>query len=94
MKVEHEQPSSPLVPLAAEDAMSKEARSIAILLHHPDWSDQQIADAAGCSRTSLYRWKKFVAARALLEQGKNRLPKGRKDAESGTVEAWDNDDYE
>ncbi|HEV2293548.1 MAG TPA: helix-turn-helix domain-containing protein [Tepidisphaeraceae bacterium] len=87
------QPASPPVPsqgrASGQEAISKEAKAIALLLQHPDWSDQQIAEAAGCSRTSLYRWSKFVAARALLKKGRDRLPKGQKDAERGTTEAWD-----
>ena len=65
---------------------------MAALAYHPEWSDEQIAKAAGCNRASLYRMKKFIAAKGLLKDGKGLLPKGSKNGESGQMEAWDDDD--
>ncbi len=68
-------------------AVNKEAMALAILAQHPDWSDAEIARNAGCSRTSLYRWPKYVQAREILEQGKHNLPIGAK-GQDGKLEAW------
>jgi len=68
--------------------LSKESLAIAALVDHPDWTDEQIATAAGCNRTSLYRWPKFKEARALLQQGSSP-PQGTKNGETGDMEAWD-----
>ena len=48
------------------DTLTGEAKALAVLVQHPEWNDKQIAEAAGCSRTSLYRWGKFKAAREVL----------------------------
>ncbi len=73
-------------------ALSKEAKALAALADHPNWTDGQIAQAAGCDRRSLYRMKKFVAAKGMLKDGKDLMPKGRKDGQTGEVEAWDESD--
>ncbi|MCX5653723.1 MAG: hypothetical protein NTY65_03620 [Planctomycetota bacterium] len=70
--------------------LSKVARALAALTEHPDWTDEQIADAAGCCRESLYRMKKFMAAKALLKEGKHDVAGGSKSKEGG-VEAWERD---
>lgn len=67
--------------------LSKEALALAALTDHPDWTDEQIADAADCCRESLYRMKKFMAAKALLKEGKHDVARGSKSKE-GEVEAW------
>jgi hypothetical protein len=71
--------------------LSKEALALAALKDHPEWTDSQIAKAAGCKRTSLYDMPAFVKAKAMLKVGKKDLPKGRKDKD-GRVEAWEKDD--
>jgi hypothetical protein len=71
--------------------LSKEAKALAALTDHPDWTDEQIAEAAGCKRQSLYRMKKFTAAKRLLKGGKSDFPVGKKNRDTGTVDAWDND---
>lgn len=76
---------------AAPGNLSKEAKALAALIDHPEWSDQQIANAAGCKRESLYRMKRFTSAKAKLREGKGGMPRGRKDGGSGRVEAWDGD---
>jgi len=52
---------------AAASAMSGEARALAMLTDHPDWSDTRIAKAVGVNRTTLYDFPKFKKARALLK---------------------------
>lgn len=54
----------------------KEANVLWLLLYHGDLTDQEIADLAGCSRTSLYRMPFFKTMRkALREHGASLLPK-------------------
>jgi hypothetical protein len=53
----------------------KEAFVLWLLLYHGDLTDQEIADWAGCSRTSLYRMPFFkVMRRVLREAGLSLLP--------------------
>ena len=53
----------------------KEAFVLWLLLYHGDLTDQEIADWAGCSRTSLYRMPFFKVMRKLLrEAGLSLLP--------------------
>jgi hypothetical protein len=47
----------------AKDNLSPEAKAVATLVDHPEWSHAQIAQAAGCARRSLYRFPKFMRAR-------------------------------
>jgi len=85
---------APKKPPKGREAMSKKAKALAVLADHPDWTDAQVAHAAGCHVKSLYRWKDYGRARELLQQGRMRLPRGSKDTESGDLEAWEdsNDD--
>ena len=76
---------------AKKPALSKQAKALAALVDHPDWSDEEIADAAGCHPKSLYRMQKFVDARA-LQKAMGTPPPGKKDGETGDVEAWDNNE--
>ncbi len=69
---------------------SKEVLALVLLSVHPDWSDTQIAKVAGCNRTTLYTFKKFMVAREILREGKNDLPRGSKFPDEG-MEAWDNE---
>jgi hypothetical protein len=70
--------------------VSAEAKAVAILIDHPEWSDTRIAHEADINRTTLYKLPKFMEARRLLkEQGKKSLPRGSKDGETGTMEAWE-----
>ncbi len=70
--------------------VSREWQALAFLKEHPNWSCNRIAEAIGVSRTTLYTWPNFVAARRALRAGKSRLPRGWKNPD-GDVEAWDND---
>lgn len=54
--------------------LSKEAMALAALADHPDWSDEQIAELAGCSRSSLYRMPRFVMARQALYRAREDYP--------------------
>ena len=69
---------------------SKETLALAVLADHPDWSDTKIAKKAGCNRTTLYTFEKFMAAREILREGKNDLPRGSKFPDED-MEAWDNE---
>jgi hypothetical protein len=46
--------------------------ALACLMKHPEWTDAQIADHIGCSRTAMYRWQRYNAAREMLQNGRNK----------------------
>ena len=46
---------------------SLEARALAYLIDNPEETNKSIAQAIGCNRTSLYRCKRFLAARRRLK---------------------------
>jgi tryptophanyl-tRNA synthetase len=71
-----------------KEKMSKSARALAVLKDHPDWTNKKIAEAAGIHPKSLSRNKDFCKAREILKSGKSTIPNGRKDPETGNVEAW------
>jgi len=71
-----------------ENTLTGEALALAMLVKHPDWSDRKIAKAVSVNRTTLYDWPKFKKAKEALKQGKNNLPKGSKNSETGDIEAW------
>lgn len=74
------------------ESTSHEARALALLVEHPDWTDKQIAEHIPCHAKSLYRWPRFKVARQAEKQGRNDLPRGTKypdDDGSSQVEAWD-----
>ena len=48
------------------ERISKEAMALVALADHPDWSDERIAEMAGCSRSSLYRMPRYMMARQML----------------------------
>lgn len=74
-------------------AIRGESLALALLFAHPDWTNQQIADATGCARTTLSRWPRFKSARAALRPEPGEVPHGQKDGTSGKVEAsWDDDE--
>ncbi|MEK6675577.1 MAG: hypothetical protein AABZ47_07975 [Planctomycetota bacterium] len=58
--------------------MSGEAKALAVLTDHPDWTDEQVAKAAGINRTTLYRYDRFKKARSFLEEGKPKPTTKRK----------------
>lgn len=69
------------------DALSGEAKALALLVKHPEWTDTKIAETVGCHRTTLYNWPRFVAARAAMKDGRASTPRGSKYAGDG-VESW------
>ena len=72
-----------------EGQMSGEARAVGVLAQHPDWTDKQVARAAGVHPKSLYRYQRFKIARgALKDSGQGDLPRGFK-TEDGVIEAYE-----
>jgi hypothetical protein len=68
--------------------MTTEAKAMVALYDHQEWTMTQIAKAAGCTRSHLYRLPKFMAARTLMKSsGLDRLPKGT--LRDGRIEAFD-----
>lgn len=70
------------------ETLTGEAKALALLAHHPDWTDKRIAEAVPCARTTLYTWKRFVAGREAMKQHA-RPPRGWKGRESSRIEAVD-----
>ncbi|HUT58341.1 MAG TPA: hypothetical protein VNA25_10880 [Phycisphaerae bacterium] len=70
--------------------MSKEALALAVKVEHPHFSDAEVADAAGCHVKSLYRMKKFTAAKEILKEGRATLPTGSKPTDE-PMEAWEDE---
>ena len=72
-----------------EGQMSGEARAVGVLAQHPDWTDKQVARAAGVHPKSLYRYQRFKIARgALKDSGQSDLPRGFKTYD-GDIEAYE-----
>jgi hypothetical protein len=70
--------------------LTAEAKALAVLYQHSDWTDSEIAAEARIARTTLYKSAKFKAVRDLLrESGKHDLPRGAKDGQTGDLEAWE-----
>ena len=65
--------------------------AIALLLKHPDWSNKRIAEELNCHPKSLSRCEKFCQARRVIKSSRNELPRGRKDGETRSIEAWDDE---
>lgn len=78
-------------PKVAND-IGPEERALALLVKHPDWSQAQMAQAVGVGRTSLYRFRRYQAAREALQTGKADMPRGSKDKD-GNLEAWEGDTF-
>jgi len=53
----------------------------------PEWTDEQIAKAAQCSRQSLYRWEEFCRLRAQQKAERESFTRGRKNKD-GSLESW------
>jgi hypothetical protein len=83
----------PETTAATKPKLGKEAIAVATLVDHPEWTNQQVADEVGCHVKTLSgkEWKKFRAARAVLADGRSKLPNGSKDKETGDVEAWNDE---
>jgi hypothetical protein len=76
-------------PLGEGVSISGEAKALALLVQHPEWTDSQIAKAVGVNRTTLYEWHKFKAAKKARKSGRQETPEGSKDGETGQVESWE-----
>jgi hypothetical protein len=73
---------------ASDEQPSLEARALALLTDHPDWTDTRIAEVLQCNRGSLYRLDKFKAARELLKRdGIASADHGSR--ADGRIEAWE-----
>jgi len=68
--------------------LSAQAKALAILVEHPEWTDTRIAKAVPCSRTTLYRWPRFREARAAMKVGRASMSRGSKYT-GENVESWD-----
>lgn len=55
-----------------ENVLSGEAKAVAILLDHPEWSDTRIAAEVPCHRSTLYEWPKYVAAKKAMKTGREK----------------------
>ncbi len=55
--------------------LTGEAKALALLVQHPEWNDTEIASHVPCSRTSLYRWPRYTAAREALRAGRKDRPR-------------------
>lgn len=67
------------------------------LQENPEWTDQQVADALGCERTSLYRCKEYKVFREMLRREKYSRPRGVVGLDARglqSIEAWSADDDE
>jgi hypothetical protein len=73
------------------ESQTPEERALALLVAHPEWSDTQIAKKVGVSRTSVYRWERFKAARKAMRTTES-IPKGTKNGKTGDIEAWSDDE--
>lgn len=72
-----------------EGQMSGEARALAILTDHPDWTDKRIAEEAGVHVKTLHRYARFRTARRMVrDSGRADLPRGFK-TEDGDIEAYE-----
>lgn len=58
------------------EAMSDEAKALALLVEHPDWSPADVAKAVGCSRQNLYKMKKYQTARKAMKAAAKAIPRG------------------
>jgi hypothetical protein len=55
-----------------DEVVSKKTKALAILFEHPEWSDTRIACEVPCSRTTLYSWDEFRAAREAMQGGRGK----------------------
>lgn len=76
----------------AKAKITKRAMALAVLTDHPDWTNDEIADAVGCARTSLSRWPAIKQARLIIKGEKQSLPRGYKNRKTVEMEAYNEDD--
>jgi hypothetical protein len=73
----------------AEPRVDPVALAIALMKDHPEWSARKLAQAAGCSHTTLTRSPLFRTAKALAAANQSR-PRGWRRSD-GRIEARDED---
>ena len=71
------------------DTLPIDARALALLTKHPEWTTTQIAKELGISRQTLYKYPLFKQTRAVLKSNKNNMPRGSKNGKTGNIDAWD-----
>ena len=69
--------------------LTGEALALATIVQYPEWTDIQVAKHIGYSRTSLYRWPRYREAKASLRASRADHPRGTRDGETGSIEAWE-----
>jgi hypothetical protein len=69
---EKNKPILVIFPDIRKKSATKRELALICLMNHPEWSDAQVAEHVGCNRGTLYRCKKYVAAREALESGKGK----------------------
>jgi len=71
------------------ERMSGEARALAVLAKHPEYTHAQVAKAAGLHVKTLYKYQQYMTAREVLKDaGKTGLPRGYK-TKAGDIEAFE-----
>ncbi len=77
----------------ATSQVDKEATAMALATTHPEWKDAAFARELGVSPSTVSRWGRFQALReAIKEQARAALPRGTKDRETRSVEAFPDDE--
>src|SRR5262249_44397880 len=74
----------------AINAAQRKALALGMRYLNPEWSDEAIAQAAGVSRRTLFRWAEYNALKK-AQRGVFNLPRGYKTA-GGDMEAWADED--
>jgi hypothetical protein len=90
-------PETPGDPQTDRKVQAKKRLATAMVLvqDHPDWSDRQITRQAGYkNHSSLSRSETYQKAAAIARRKKVDLPRGTKDGETGSLEAWEEADEE
>lgn len=74
------------------ESISPQARAIAMILEHPDWTNKTIAHVLGLNPKTLSKptWSQFMAVRKKAKQNlRMRIPHGSKDGKTGDIDATD-----
>ncbi len=83
-------PADPTAGGRATDKPDQPSRALALLVANSHLTVADIAEQVGCHKSTLYRNKRFMDARAAMEDARNKprtLPRGSKD-KHGKLEAW------
>jgi hypothetical protein len=75
---------------SATTAAQRKALALGLRYLNPDMTDDEIAQAAGVSRRTLFRWQEYMSIKKALRQLYKR-PRGYKDRE-GNIEGWFEED--